>query len=70
VTSSSTRALARFHRAKTWACCQQAGHDLRARLSAGPQRGFLPGVPVAGVGTAGELLDDRRGAVELDQPDA
>ncbi len=51
-------------------CRQQGRHNVRSYPPGQPQRGGLPHVPVTGIGTAGDLLDDRRGAAELDQPDS
>ena len=50
-------------------CCQQGRHNGRPCPPSQPQCGRLPGVPVAGIRTGGDLLDDRRGTAELDEPD-
>src|SRR5258708_3879665 len=52
---------------RTW---RTSRHTIRSSPPGQPQRGGLPYVAVAGIGTAGDLLDDRGGAAELDQPDS
>lgn len=53
-----------------WICRQQGRHHIGAYPAGQSQGSRLPGVPVAGIGAAGNLLDDRRGAAELNQPDS